>query len=248
MAGDEPGTWSPMTRWDDLLAVQEHDTAVDQLNHRLRNLPARAELDQIMVKVAEIDARVAEVEARRAELARSQSRLEDEISLVNDKAAEHDKVLYGGTIANPRELQAMQDEIAALKRRVRQLEDQELDLMEQIEPLDAELAKLQAERTAVDESGGAARARIAEDEVSIEGDLARVLAERATVAAAVAPELLAEYEAMRPKQGGIAIARLVGGHCGGCHLSLSAVEVDRIKKLPPDEPVRCEECGRLLAR
>jgi predicted nucleic acid-binding Zn-ribbon protein len=157
-------------------------------------------------------------------------------------------VLYGGTVSNPRELQAMQDEIAALKRRIRQLEDQELELMEQIEPLDADLATLRSERAAVDESGSAIRASIAEEEVAIDAELEQVQTERAAAAAAVEPELLAEYDAMRPKLGGIAIARLTSGHCGGCHLSLAAVEVDRIKKLPADEPVRCEECGRLLAR
>ncbi len=92
------------------------------------------------------------------------------------------------------------------------------------------------------------RAAIAEDEVQLDAELAGVLAERAQVAADVEPELLSEYEVLRPKLGGIAIARLVGGSCGGCHLSLSAVEVDRLKRLPPEEPAWCEECGRLLAR
>lgn len=27
---------------------------------------------------------------------------------------------------------------------------------------------------------------------------------------------------------------------------LSAVEIARIRKLPPDEPAICEECGRML--
>jgi predicted nucleic acid-binding Zn-ribbon protein len=237
-----------MTRWDALLVVQEHDTAADQLRHRRLALPARAELDALMARVGGVDAQIAEVEGRRGELAKAQQRLEDEIALVNDKATEHDKVLYSGTVSNPRELQAMQDEIASLKRRIHQLEDQELELMEQIEPLDAELADLRTQRDEIDASGSSIRARIAEDEVAIDADLERVLAERAQVVAGVEPGLLAEYEAMRPKLGGIAIARLTSGHCGGCHLSLSAVEIDRIKKLPEDEPVRCEECGRLLAR
>ena len=92
------------------------------------------------------------------------------------------------------------------------------------------------------------RAQIVEDEVAIDADLERVRAERAILAASVAPELLEEYERLRPQSGGIAIARLVGGSCGGCHLGLSAVEIDRIKKLPPEAPAHCEECGRLLAR
>ena len=44
------------------------------------------------------------------------------------------------------------------------------------------------------------------------------------------------------------MARLVGTNCGGCHLTLSAVELDRIRHQPGDAVVLCEECGRLLVR
>lgn len=236
-----------MSRWDALLAVQDHDTLTDQLLHRRRTLPARAELDGVMAQLAQLETRATEVDGSRHELARTQQRLEDEIASLNDKAAHHDKTLYSGTIGNPRELQALQDEIAALKRRVGQLEDQELEIMEQLEPVEGELARLAAERSALDDSAAALRAAIAEDEVAIDAELETVRAERAALVDDVEPALLAEYEQLRPHSGGIAIARLVGGSCGGCHLALSAVEVDRIKKLPPEELVHCEECGRLLA-
>lgn len=237
-----------MSRWDALLAVQGHDTHTDQLVHRRKTLPARAELAAAMGRLVDLERRAGEVEAQRHELARAQQRLEDDITSINDKATQHDKTLYGGTIGNPRELQVLQDEIAALKRRVSQLEDQELELMEQIEPLDAELARLAAERDSLDDQAAALRAAIAEDEAAIEAELASVHAERGSLVAGVEPDLLAEYEQLRPHAGGIAIARLVNGSCGGCHLSLSAMEIDRIKKLPEDALVHCEECGRLLAR
>ncbi len=142
----------------------------------------------------------------------------------------------------------MQDEIAALRRRISQLEDQELELMEQIEPLDAELARAAATHVELDDRATMLRGQIAEEQVTIEADQQRVGDERSALATTIEPDLLAEYDTLRPQSGGIAIARLVGGSCGGCHLSLSAVEVDRIKKLPPEAPAHCEECGRLLAR
>lgn len=237
-----------MSRWDVLLAVQEHDTTADQIAHRRRTLPARGELEQAMARVTGVEARAAEMEASRTELARGQQRLEDEISLLRDKAKQHDTQLYSGTIANPRDLQALQDEIAALRRRISQLEDQELEVMEQIEPLEAELARLAQERQDVDTEAERLRAAIAEQEVALDAELAGVRAARDEAAAQVEPALLEEYEDLRPRLGGIAIARLVGGSCGGCHLALSAMEVDRIRHLAPEEPARCEECGRLLAR
>lgn len=237
-----------MSRWEPLLAVQQHDTAADQLEHRRRTLPERASLEGAMAELASLEAKAAEVEASRHDLGRAQQRLEDEIASLQAKASQHDATLYGGTIGNPRELQALQDEIGALKRRISHLEDQELEIMEQLEPVDAQLAALDAERQALDERAGSLRADIAEAEVAIDEELAAVRAERGALAVTVEPDLLAEYEQLRPRTGGIAIAPLVNGHCGGCHLALSAVEVARIKKLADDEVAHCEECGRLLAR
>lgn len=237
-----------MSRWDALLKVQDHDTHIDQLEHRRTAMPARAELDQVMAALGALEERAGEVQVARDELAGRQQRLEDEIATLAAKAEQHDKLLYGGTIGNPRELQTLQDEIAALKRRISQLEDHELEVMEQMEPLDADLGQLADQRASLDDQATALRAQIAEDEVAIDAELVTVHAERDARAGEAEPALLAEYEQLRPHGAGIAIARLVNGSCGGCHLHLSAVEVDRIKKLPPEEPVHCEECGRLLVR
>lgn len=237
-----------MTHWDDLLAVQEHDTSVDQLRHRREHLPSRAELDGVMAELAGVEASASELEEERHTLGRDQQRLEDEITSLNERANHHDKTLYSGTIGNPRELQSLQDEIASLKRRISQLEDQELEVMEQIEPLDAQLAGIAASRSTLDERGTSLRAQIAEEEVAIDDELEQVRKERDVLVSGVDPDVLSEYDDLRKRSGGIAIARLVGGSCGGCHLSLSAVEIDRIKKLPPEAPAHCEECGRLLAR
>ena len=237
-----------MSAFDDLLVVQDHDTRIDQLRHRRDTLPERARLVEIGEQVAGLDREAAEASVARDELAQEQKLHEDEVASLGDRKMSAQAKLYGGEVGNPRELQALQEEINALGRRVDHLEDRTIELMEQIEPLDAELAQAAATRADLDQRGGGLRAQIAEEEVAIEGELERVRSERATLAATVEPELLAEYDTLRPQSGGIAIARLVGGSCGGCHLGLSAVEVDRIKKLPPEAPAHCEECGRLLAR
>ena len=54
---DMPG-WAGMSRWDALLSVQEHDTAVDQLVHRRAHLPSRAELDAAMGELRTLEAAV----------------------------------------------------------------------------------------------------------------------------------------------------------------------------------------------
>jgi predicted nucleic acid-binding Zn-ribbon protein len=237
-----------MSRWESLLAVQEHDTREEQLVHRSETLPQRVELDAVGDRLAELGSRIAGVEQRRTDLARSQQRLEDEIASLTERANQAEKQLYSGSVSNPRELQALQDDVASIRRRVGRLEDDELEVMELSEPVDAERAELGAEQARLDAEAGRLRAELAVAEEEIAGELAAVRRERDAAASAVPDELWAEYDTLRSRRGGVAIARLVGSTCQGCHLALPAVEVDRIRKLPLDEAVHCEECGRLLVR
>src|SRR5690606_17244241 len=105
-----------------------------------------------------------------------------------------------------------------------------------------------AEIEAVEARAEAARAEVTAGEAEIDVELDRVTAEREALAAGVDPGVLEEYERLRAQMGGIGVARLEGGRCGGCQLTLSAVERDRIKQLPADSLLHCEECGRLLVR
>jgi uncharacterized protein len=237
-----------MSRWAALLAVQEHDTRTDQLNHRIETLPVRSELAQLEHDVRSLDDRLADAQRRRDELARSQQRLEDEIASLTERANQAEKQLYSGAVTNPRELQALQDDVASIRRRIGQLEDDELEIMELVEPVDAERSQLTGERERLDAEGARLRAALADAESELAVQLAAVQAERETAAAEVPDELWPEYDKLRARFGGVGIARLVGSTCQGCHLALPAVEVDRIRKLPLDEAVHCEECGRLLVR
>jgi predicted nucleic acid-binding Zn-ribbon protein len=237
-----------MSRWEPLLAVQEHDTHADQLSHRAAHLPERAALTSVAAQTAALAGQLAAVQERRGELSRSQQRLEDEIASLTERANQAEKQLYSGAVSNPRELQALQDDVASIRRRIGQLEDEELEILELSEPVDADLASLGAERDRLAAEHDRVSAALATSEADISAELTAVRAERDELAADVPAELWPEYDSLRSQLGGVAIARLVGTTCQGCHLGLAAVEVDRIRKLGVDEIVHCEECGRILVR
>src|SRR5690606_10833017 len=163
----------------------------------------------------------------------------------SERRKEHDTKLYGGTVTNARELQDLQEEIDALSRRITQLEDQDLELMEQLEPVEKELGELKSTRGQREAVLGDAELRLTAAEAELAVELEEEQAARDRVAAEVPADLMAEYTALRGGRGGIGIARLIGNQCGGCHLTLSAVEVAAIRK-NPDQVAHCEECGRLL--
>lgn len=219
-----------------------------QLRRRRETLPARAERAEAEATLSTLGADRAEIAGRRDALARDQKRIDDEVALTRDRSAMADKALYGGSVNNPRELQAFQDEIASLARRIADLEDRELELMVEIEPLDEQLATIGEQTEVATARTERALVEITTGEAEIDGELEAEAATRETAASDVGADLLAIYERLRAISQGVGIARLVGGTCGGCHLKLSAVELDRIRGVDPDELVYCEECGRLLAR
>ena len=238
-----------MTPLEALLAVQAHDTAVDQLQHRRATLPARADLAALESELAALEAKASEVRGALHVVERRQKAAEDEIASIDAKVTELDKKLYGGTVSAIKELQALQADIESLQRHKSDVEDVVLAAMEEREPLDAELAVFDAERARLDDLAAQLRAAIAEAEVGLDAEIATEVAARDEVRALVPPALGEEYDRLRSKLGGVAAAALEpGGRCGGCHLTLPATEVARSKREPLDAVIHCDHCGRILVR
>jgi len=234
--------------YHDLLHVQGHDTTADQLRHRRQNLPELVQLAAVEDELVRLAADLTATTDAAAEATRSQRRREGELSGVEAKIGELEARLYSGAITVPRELQAMQSEGDILRSRRATLEDEVLDAMGAREALDEELAALRRRQASLDDDGARLRAVVAEAQTQLDHDLAAELAARAAAAAEVPADLIVLYEQLRARLGGVAAALLVNGRCGGCHLALPATEVARLRKAPPEELVRCEQCERILVR
>ena len=128
----------------------------------------------------------------------------------------------------------MNEEVKHLARHISELEDREIEVMEALEPLDRELQAGDVTRRALDTDADRLRVAIAATEQALDAELAEENRARAAAASGVRDDLLARYEQLRSKLGGTGAARLVGGSCGGCHLALSSMELDRVRKAPPD--------------
>jgi len=234
------------SQFERLLSLQEHDTHIDQLQHRRATLPERTDLAEAEKSLAELEAEANGIQGKLDAVGRDQKRREDEVASVEAKIVEINDTMYGGGVTSPRELQTMQEEIESLRRRNATIEDEIIELMEYAEPLQADLVSLRARRDVLDGSAQEALAKIAEQEVEIDADLVVVEAERNEVASGIPAEVVEMYDGLRKSFAGVAVARLEHGTCGGCHLVLPAAEIDRLRHAPPDEVVHCEECGRLL--
>jgi predicted nucleic acid-binding Zn-ribbon protein len=229
-----------------LLEVQAHDTVLDQLRHRMETLPERAELAGVRRRLAQVSAAMAEVQALVDELAGRQGALEQHIAAAAKRRHEIEERMRSGAVSASRDLQAMDHEVHQLGARQAQLEEDELLLLEEEEPLDLALAGHRAEAEALTEEAARLQAAIVVADAEIHASIEQEGVERAERAAELPEELAERYELLRSRLGGVGAARLVGQRCDGCHLTLPSVEVERIRHLPPDQFAICAQCDRIL--
>jgi predicted nucleic acid-binding Zn-ribbon protein len=227
-----------------LLDLQELDLAIGRLETRRRQLEAEDDSLRARERAQQAEERLGELRLALDSVVREQARLEAEADSMERKIDAEQRRLYDGSVANPKELEAIQHEVANVRQRKTRVEDDALAQMERREDMERRLPALEAELSE-------ARDRLAEVEVASEREREEVVrglderrVERRALAAELDPELVELYDDLRAAKKGVGVARLVDGVCQGCHQKLSAMELDRIKRSTGLR--RCEYCRRIL--
>jgi uncharacterized protein len=222
------------------LRLQALDRKIADLDREIAALPKHiAEIEK------KLDAHTRRLEADRAALTangRDRKKLEGEIEVHNQKISKlRDQMLGAKTNEQYR---AFQNEIAYAEGETRKAEDKILDLMESSEPLDANVktaeVELKKQQVYVEREKVSARERTAADQKARN----EALAERKSIVDAMDPKLYAEYERIRRKTKGTAIADATGGRCDACYIALRPQFFQDLRK--GDRIMFCESCSRIL--
>lgn len=229
---------------DRLLELQSVDLDIDHLEARRLELESGEELQAARAAMEEAENRLGELRLALESVEREQRRLELEIDSMDQKAAAEEKRLYDGSIVNTKELEALQAEIAHLKQRRSRTEDELLDQMVRREELERQIGEAESAAAAARASAEAVGGDAARELDEIVRSLEARGGEREALLPGFDPELLELYEELRGHKRGVGAAALVDGVCQGCHQQLSAVELDRLKRLEGIR--RCEHCRRIL--
>ncbi|SDL75957.1 hypothetical protein SAMN05216298_5095 [Glycomyces sambucus] len=228
-----------------LLELQAVDTTLTQLAQRRRKLDADPAFATATQRFRALGDKAANLTGDIADLDRDIDRVEREVDLVKNRAAsDRDRMAAG---ASAKELEGLQSELESLARRQASLEDDEIELMERREAVDAELAEARrqlGEAETVLADAQADRGRLLGE---IESETADATSSRQALTVNIPDRLVELYERIHAKQP-IAAAELVGRRCGSCRIEKSPADMIPIKAAPIDEVLRCEECGCVLIR
>jgi predicted nucleic acid-binding Zn-ribbon protein len=230
----------------ELLRLQALDTRLAQVEHQARTLGQLAELTALAGQAektrATLAARNGELEDVRTEL----RRIESDVDVVEKRIArDTERVDHSSSV---KDVQALETELAALRKRLFDLEEIEIAVMERLEERESAVAEVETEREAL-------AARVVETEQARDAalaDLNRQLADltrdRATIAATISEELGVLYAKRRVVGRGNAAALLRARTCSGCTMTLTGSDLEAVRNSPADEVVFCPDCGAILVR
>jgi predicted nucleic acid-binding Zn-ribbon protein len=189
-----------------------------------------------------------EAETIVSDLTREQAKAEADLEPVRARLARNQQRVDTGSVSDPKVLQGLTEEIAHLGRRISDLEDAELELMQKLEDATARFAEIQARRSSLEDEIRGLMAERDVQVVALDSQLQHARANRETVVAKLPAGLVSYYERIRDKHSGLGAAELVEGRCGGCRLEVNAAELRAFAEAAPDQLHLCEECGRILVR
>ncbi|GEB50211.1 hypothetical protein DEH18_07285 [Streptomyces sp. NHF165] len=231
-----------------LLDVQALDTRLTQLAHKRKTLPEHEEIQRLEADLAQLRDLLVAAQTEESDTAREQTKAEQDVDQVRQRAARDQKRLDSGAVTNPKDLENLQSEIASLAKRQGDLEDVVLEVMERREAAQGRAAELSERVDSVAAKVEDATARRDAAVAELDSEEAGVRKERETLAAAVPEALLTLYGKIREREGGVGAARLYQRRCEGCRLELNITELNEVREAPADAVVRCENCRRILVR
>lgn len=231
-----------------LLDLQRVDSLLDQLTHRLETLPEAAAAKELEKQCADLDAEQWRLQTDVGDLGREQRKADADVEQVKTRRARNRERLDSGAVGDPKQIQAMQHENETLDRRIDELEEVELEVMERLEAAQNRLAEVSGELADVKES--LAKKEQARDAVSADIAAEQKLAEneRGEIASEIPADLLQVYDSLRARLNGVGVGAIHHGRCGGCQLDIGTAELAHMRSAPADEVLRCEECNRILVR
>ncbi|MFN8482216.1 MAG: hypothetical protein U0768_04025 [Anaerolineae bacterium] len=225
---------------DALYHLQARDLRADGLRRRQRDIQAGlAEPASVLAARAAAQAAGERVETLRRNLRNADM----DRQTVTGKIKNEETRLYSGRVTNVKEMTGIEHEIASLRRRLGQLDDQTLEMMFQLETAEAE-QRAAAERLAhIEERWTAHQERLRGELGAVEAEMAGLTGEIEAARAGMLAAQLDVYDDLRRRKGGRAVARVIGGRCEGCQVTLPMVDIARARQM---SLTYCSQCGRIL--
>ena len=231
-----------------LIDLQAVDLDIDRNRHRLVVLPERDRVTALGARLQELNDERVIADTEITDLRRAVARADADVTSVRARTERDRSLLDSGSVAASKHLTDIEHELETLARRQRELEDEELELMQAVENVENRLTEITAQLTATKDE--LALAQQAQDAAlaDIEDEHTALTARRDGIAAQIPADLLALYDRIRAEGSSVAAAYVRGGRCEACQMELAMADMSALRSAAADEVVRCPECRSIAVR
>ncbi len=223
-----------------LVEIQQVDLRLAEI-HRLRNqLPQ--EMEKLMAQLKAERDRLEEARAGLEALKSRRRSLERDLEAGGERVRKTQARLF--EVKTNKEYQALLKEIEMAKEANSVLEEQILILMEQMDEGAKKLKELEKQVASAENSILNRQKEIEARIASLDSEEASAQKARQRVAAGIDPNCMVIYERIARTHGGVGVARVDGGTCQGCFVSIPPQLYNEILK--GGSLIQCPFCQRFL--
>jgi uncharacterized protein len=223
-----------------LMDLQVIDRQLQELEQKLASIAGR--VDQLRNENQTNQAELERLTEQDKEI--SAARKKGERELAEGEVRIRNKRMRLTLVRNDKELQALTHEIESLKEGNQRLES---ELLTTLEGVDARTARIKELTEAIAKGRvdlTAAEKEIAAEVEELKSSIGKTRKAREKIAENVDANLLARYQMIFNRRGGVAVALAKGGTCQGCRMRLPPQLYNEIQKL--QEIHFCPNCQRVL--
>lgn len=217
------------------------DAAIVDIRHKAASMdPGRkiqAEIDKLTAVYEELLAKSKALSSELTDLELQQKGIEAKLKKI-------DTDLYGGKVVNPREVEDLQHQIDVLKKQRTKNDERILELWELVPPAAKAAEDAHAPIDVKKKELAEHQKKVLEMKKALETEFKELNAKRPTAAQAVSPGLLARYDAIRQKHGGIGMTTV--DRRGNCTMCGTLLPKKTVESALEDKVVTCEECHRIV--
>ena len=223
-----------------LIILQDRDRRLIRLREEVAHIPT--ERQQLQAKAASAQAGLDAAKQKGKQIESDRKKLELDVDAKKQLIEKYS--LQQFQTKKNEEYKALAHEIEMCKEVIFKLEDQQLELMEQAEHAQKEVAASNQKTTEAKKMIDARLADIAARETNLKKELADLEANREELAGAVDESTRSRYERLLKHKGSNVVVGIQHGVCGGCHMQLSRSTI--VTCQAEQEIVTCTNCGRIL--
>lgn len=226
-----------------LLSMQHIDMELIRAKKKLAELPQRAQILEIRKKKQAVEEKQAKIAAMRKEADLVAARIKDEDERLAGRQRETQEKIEESR-GDYRSVEALTKDMGGITKRRETLEEDLAEARGKLAQIEGVQSQITAALEKIVVQENAYVSSFQKEGGGLNAGIAGAEKQRSELAASLPAELLAEYEKIARKSGGIALARLANGSCSVCRATITEGKLLQVQAEAPLST--CPACKRML--